>query len=298
MPASNTLKANLLYDARALLGEGPLWEHKSGMLYWVDIEGRRLHRHEPLTGRNRAWDFDGMPGTVIPATDGRLLLAHEKGLLLFDPDSGISEGLDLLKNQDPRLRFNDGKCDPFGNIWIGTMDKELAPHAGNLYSIDSRQRVATMLEGTTVSNGMAWSPDNRYMYYTDSPTREIWRFDYDPQTASISNRKTVIYIPENFGAPDGMTIDNKGMLWIAHWGGNCVRQWDPGTGKGMLTVRVDAPHVTSCCFGGKDLDILYITTAQSGLNAADLARFPQSGGLFSCRPGARGTNAGYYNITN
>ena len=297
MPVPDTLKAELLFDAGAILGEGPLWEHKSGMLYWVDIEGCRLHRYEPLTGRNRAWEFDGMPGAVIPAKDGRLILAHEKGLMLFDPVSGETQALGLLENADPRLRFNDGKCDPFGNIWIGTMDKGLAPSAGKLYRIDSRQHIAVMLNGTTVSNGMTWSPDNRYMYYTDSPTRQIWRFDYDRETAAISNRKIVIDIPEELGVPDGMTIDRKGMLWIAHWGGNCVRQWDPGTGEILRTVTVDAPNVTSCCFGGPELDMLYITTAQSGLNAAERAGFPLSGGLFFCRPGARGTDTGYYNLT-
>jgi len=296
MPDPSTLTATLLFDARAVLGEGPVWDHDKATLYWVDIEDCTLHRHNPKDGKNNTWAFDGMIGTVIPASDGSLLLAHESGLIRFDPATGRSENLNLLFNTDPQLRFNDGKCDPSGYIWIGTMDKELAPHAGKLYRIDPHLRVTAIIHGTTVSNGMAWSPDHRYFYYTDTPTYEVWRFKYDPVTAGISHRKTVITIPEAYGGPDGMTIDNEGMLWIAHWGGGCVRRWDPDKGEVLQTIRVEAPNVTSCSFGGRELDILYITTARSGLNRAALTRFPHSGGLFSCRPGVKGSPARFFDI--
>jgi sugar lactone lactonase YvrE len=227
-----------------------------------------------------------------------MLVAHEKGFLRFYPASGHSDAINLLPNKDPKLRFNDGKCDPYGNLWIGTMDKELAPAAGALYKIDSRGKVDMILEGTTVSNGMAWTDDHRYYYYIDSDSFEVWRFDYDIAEGQISNKEVAFTVPREYGAPDGMSIDRENMLWIAHWGGHCVRRWDPDKGEVLQQVQVPAPHVTSCCFGGPELDEMYITTARSGLNAEELKTYPLSGGLFKCLPGVTGTPIHYLKATH
>jgi sugar lactone lactonase YvrE len=129
------------------------------------------------------------------------------------------------------------------------------------------------------------------MYYTDTPTRQITAFDFDPETGNISNRRTVVIIPHDMGYPDGMTIDSNDKLWVAHWGGGCVAQWDPKTGKLLKKIDLPAPHVTSCAFGGKNLDLLFITTARSGLTKKQLEDYPASGGLFIARPGAKGVPA-------
>ncbi len=296
MPATTHLKSRLLYNARATLGEGPVWDPRRGVLFWVDIEGGRLHGHHLKSGENTAWEFDGMIGAVIPECSGRYIVAHEKGLKLFDPEGGKTEPLGLLANTEPRLRFNDGKCDPSGNLWIGTMDKELAPGAGKLYRVSKSRGTSAILDGTTVSNGMAWSADHRIYYYIDSATFEVWRFDYDPQSAEISNKTVAFGIPEKMGAPDGMCIDLDGKLWIAHWGGHCVRRWDPVTGEVLQTIEVAAPHVTSCCFGGDAMDALYITTARSGLSPWELEKFPLSGGLFCCPVKTRGATASCFKL--
>lgn len=288
MPIPRERTAEPVFDARAVLGEGPLWDKDHGHLYWVDIEGCRLHRHEPETDKNTSWEFDGMIGAVIPESRGTLLLAHEKGLLRFNSVTGSRKPLTLLVNTDPRMRFNDGKCDPYGNIVIGTMEKQLAPHAGQLYRVNGLGRVETLIAGTSISNGMAWTADRQYFYYIDTPAYEVGRFNYSPESEGLSNKKIAFRIPRNHGAPDGMTIDSEGMLWIAHWGGGSVRRWDPTSGKVLARILVPAPHVTSCCFGGKGLDTLYITTARSGLDRESREKFPMSGGLFSCQPGPNG----------
>jgi len=295
MAVPNYLQAELVNDARSVLGEGPVWEAKTGFLYWVDIEGCRLHRHHPESDTNKSWDFDGMISAIIPEVGGSLLVAHEKGMMRFYPESGKQVSLPLLVNSDPRLRFNDGKCDPLGSIFIGTMDKELVPHAGQLYRISAQARVQILIPGTSVSNGMAWTSDRRYFYYIDSPTFEVWRFDYDADTGDIAIKTVAFRIPKKYGSADGMTIDAEGMLWIAHWGGHAVRRWDPDTGTVLATVHVDAPHVTCCCFGGRKMDTLYITTARSGLDPETLDAYPASGGLFKCQPGKTGFAPNYFN---
>ena len=176
------------------------------------------------------------------------------------------------------------------------MAKDLAMGAGNLFRVSADLRESVMLKNTSISNGMAWSADHSRFYYIDSPALEVWQFDYDPATANISGKSICIEIPGSFGDPDGMTIDREGMLWVAHWGGNCLRRWDPDTGKVLMEVQVDAPQVTSCCFGGPDLDILYITTARTGLGNDQLEAYPKSGGLFRLKAPVAGFPTSYFKI--
>jgi sugar lactone lactonase YvrE len=175
------------------------------------------------------------------------------------------------------------------------MHKGLAPNAGNLYRISKKGKVSAILRGTTVSNGMAWSPDHKRFYYSDTATYELWSFKYDTETAGITDKRVCFKIPETYGGADGLCIDTEGMLWIAHWGGNCVRRWDPHKGVVLQTIKVPAPHVTSCCFGGPSHNILYITTAESGLDEAALKEFPGSGNLFQCHLPFEGYPTNYVN---
>lgn len=289
-------EASILTAAGATLGEGPVWYRETGELFWVDIEGCQLNSIHPGSGKQRKWQFDGMLGAVIPTTGSNLILAHERGLMRFNPNNGKTDSLQLLVNEDSRLRFNDGKCDPNGNLWIGTMDKELAPGAGKLYKVERNLRVSTVLSGTSVSNGMAWTGDHKFYYYIDSATFEVWKFEYDPKTSAIANKKVAIRIPRGHGAGDGMCIDVEGKLWIAHWGGHCVRRWDPDSGRVIGKIAVKAPHVTSCCFGGETMKTLYITTARSGLSEQQLEKFPLSGGLFQCELPVEGSTVPYFDL--
>lgn len=273
-------KASLVFDAKAQLGEGPVWDYQHQRLFWLDIEGGRLHCHYPLTNENNHWDFKEMVGALGIMANGNLLMALESGLAVFSMNTKRLERLNVLKNTNRKMRFNDGKCDPYGNYWIGTMHKEFLPGSGNLYKVDPLFSPSVQIENTTISNGMAWSSDGSKFFYIDSPTYEVAVFDFDKNTQQLSNRNSLFKIPSSYGSPDGMTIDNEDMLWIAHWGGGCVRRWDPATGEVLQEISVDAPHVTSCCFAGENFNMLYITTARSGLTEEELKNSPLSGGLF------------------
>ncbi|WP_198439693.1 SMP-30/gluconolactonase/LRE family protein [Pareuzebyella sediminis] len=279
-------KAELVLDTKSILGEGPVWDWKKQTLFWVDIEGQKLHRLSPTPQNHTEWVLDAMVGAAVPMKEGKLLLAMESGLVSFDLESEVLTTLHVLENTDQSIRFNDGKVGPDGDFWVGTMDKGCAPKRGNFYRVDTDFNATLQIPKTSVSNGMAWSSDKKTLYYIDSPTFEVRAFDF--KNGGISNAKVAIHVPKDYGSPDGMCIDAEGMLWIAHWGGLCVRCWNPETGEVLEVVKVDAPHVTSCCFGGKDLDTLYITTARSGLNEKQLLKYPLSGGLFSHRPKVKG----------
>jgi len=283
-----------LFDVKAILGEGPVWDYKKKLLFWVDIEGCKLHQHNPSSGENKSWHFDEMIGAAIPLKNGDILLALESGLASFDFKTEQLTKNGVLENSNPEIRFNDGKVGPAGNFWIGTMDKQCAPKTGNFYRVDPNLNSTLQISETSVSNGLAWTSDRKTFYYIDSPTFEIRAFDFDFENGSIANGRSAFKVPAEYGSPDGMSIDEEDMLWIAHWGGNCVRRWNPKTGQVLKKIEVDAPHVTSCCFGGKDLKTLYIASARSGLDEKQLKEFPLSGGLFIYETKVKGTPIDYF----
>ena len=287
-------KANLLLDTKAVLGEGPVWDWRKQLLFWVDIEGYKLHSYDPKSGKAQQWNFDKMIGAAAPIESGNLLLAMESGLASFDLKNEKLTWHQALENHDPSMRYNDGKVGPSGNFWIGSMHKKFNPKTGNLYRVTPDFQVSIEIPNTTISNGMAWTTDHEKFYFIDSPTYQIRSYDFDLKTNQISNKKIAFDVPVTYGTPDGMCIDSEDMLWIAHWGGSCVRRWNPNTGKVLEQIDVPAPHVTSCCYGGEDLKTLYITTARSGLKVEQLDKFPLSGGLFKCRPGASGKQINYF----
>lgn len=289
--------ATLLIDTKSTLGEGPVWDWKKQVLFWVDIEGCILHRYNPIRKEHHTWSFEHMVGAVVPTDKDTLLLALENGLARFKPTSETITPLAVLQNNRPEMRYNDGKVGPNGNFWIGSMHKQLAPNSGSLYRVDSHLKVTQMLSGTTISNGMAWTANHKLFYYIDTATQQVAQFSFDKSTSGITNKKVAFTIPESFGAPDGMTIDKEGMLWIAHWGGHAIRRWNPTTGEMIEKVGLPVPNVTSCCFGGENLDTLYIATARSGLNKAQLNEFPLSGGLFAFQTKVKGTPIYYFKET-
>ncbi|MEO6724461.1 MAG: SMP-30/gluconolactonase/LRE family protein [Blastocatellia bacterium] len=282
------LTAELVLDAKVLLGEGPWWNAQTRQLYWVDIEGCAVHVFDPTSGQDRKIEVGQMPGCVVGRKSGGVAVALQQGFYHLDLET---EKLTLLVDPESHLpgnRFNDGKCDSRGRFWAGTTRINHDEPEGFLYTLDADLSVHRKLDDVWISNGLAWSPDDRTMYFIDSPTGEVIAFDYEAAAGEISNERLVIEIPEGGGSPDGMTIDEEGMLWIALWDGWRVIRVNPEDGTIIDEIKMPVARPTSCVFGGADLDELYITTASTRLPAEELAKQPLAGSLFCCKPGVKG----------
>ncbi|WP_243767420.1 SMP-30/gluconolactonase/LRE family protein [Paenibacillus agricola] len=290
----NDLHVELVLDAHAALGEGPCWDHGSGLLYWVNIVDKQIRVFNPQTVEDRTIQLDQMVGAVVPRQSGGLVAALQHGFYLLDLET---EQLTLISDPEDHLpdnRFNDGKCDPVGRFWAGTTSTQEVDTIGSLYCLGSDHSVRKMVDGVIVSNGLAWSPDGRTMYYIDSPTKRVVAYDFDMETGALSQLRTIITIAEDGGYPDGMTIDAEGMLWVAQWGGWQVSRWNPHTGELLATIPVPVAQVSSCTFGGANLDELYITTASVRQTAEFLAKQPHAGGLFRVKPGVTGLQTHFF----
>ncbi|MGQ1891499.1 SMP-30/gluconolactonase/LRE family protein [Thermophagus sp. OGC60D27] len=275
----------------AELGEGAIWHPDNKALLWVDITGKKVFMYHPQKGMLHNLPLESMVGTVVPAQDGYLAVAaQETGIYGITPDEKLKLLTPFPADAAPNVRFNDGKCDPMGRFWVGTMSKSEQPNAGNLYMLDGDTLVVKQ-SGVTISNGIVWDTNKNLMYYIDTPTQSVFAYDYVPETGEIANRRVVVSVPKEMGSPDGMTIDSEGKLWIAHWGGYGVYRWDPDNGELLQKIEVPAPHVTSCAFGGKKLKTLYITTARVGLTKEQLDQYPLSGSLFAVKTKVKGIPA-------
>lgn len=276
----------LAVDMKAALGEGPCWDDQNKLLYWVDIQGMKIHIHNPQDNSNKFIQLKQQIGAIVLRENGGAVVALQNGLYFLDLQT---EELTLITDPEehlPNNRFNDGKCDPAGRFWIGTMG---SAQSASLYTLYPDLELQHKESNVTISNGLAWSPDQTKMYYIDTPTKQIVSYDYDISSGSISNKQVAITIPDTDGHPDGMTIDAEGNLWIAHWGGFQVSCWNPVTAEKLDSIPIPAPQVTSCTFTGDALDTLYITTARVGLDEEALAQSPQAGGLFKVKLNVKGT---------
>ncbi|HUJ41985.1 MAG TPA: SMP-30/gluconolactonase/LRE family protein [Opitutaceae bacterium] len=287
---------DLALDARALLGEGAIWNDAIRRLHWIDIEAHRVFTFDPATGENRACNVGQRIGTVVPRARGGLMLALQDGFASLDLETGrVTPPLRPPEHDPAVVRFNDGKCDPAGRFWAGTIAlRKGSKPLGRLYRLDADGSVRVMLHDVGNSNGIAWSLDRRTVYYIDTPLLRVDAFDYDNATGAIANRRAIISIPPGLGRPDGSTLDAEGMLWIALWDGWGVTRWNPQTGELLQTIRLPVARVTSCAFGGQDLGTLYITSARNGLTDEQLAAQPLAGGLFKVKPGVVGMRAFAY----
>lgn len=275
-------------DEPSILGEGPIWVARENSVYWVDIRGRRLHRLELQSGAHRFWampepicwvaEREGQPGFIAGLGNGFARLQPEP--LEIDV-FGVPEP-DLPDN-----RFNDAAVDRTGCIWAGTMDDNERVASGALYRLDPSGSWVQRDSGYIVSNGPSFSPDHDVLYHTDSAKRVVYRFSLSPD-GSLGDREVFVEFPEEWGAPDGMATDTTGGVWIAHWGGGRVSRFMP---DGTLDrwIAVPASQVTSCCFGGAELDQLFITTAAIGREDEPLA-----GCLFQAHTGVRGARVYAY----
>ncbi len=268
------MRAELILDAKATLGEGPAWDAKTQTLYWVDILGKRIY-----SGTRILTELEGLAGCLAPRKNGHLILGARLSFADLDPASAKLTILATLA-EPVNNRINDGKCDPAGRFLAGTMDMNEKEASGNLYSLISNSPPRKLLDGIRISNGLAWSPDTRTFYYIDTPTRQVKAFDYDLSTGQIANPRVAVQVPKSLGWPDGMTSDTEGNLWIAIWGGAQVTRWNPSTGQLLAQIPVPALYTSSCVFGGRDMNELYVTSARVGMSEADLVKYPLSGGLF------------------
>jgi len=282
--------AELVIDPQAELGEGPVWDAGAGCLWFVDILRGRVHRFDPATNVLRTFEIGMMVGAVAPAADGDLVLAVHDGFARLDLATGQVTMIVEVEADRPDQRMNDGKCDPAGRFWAGTMALDERAGAGALYRLDPGGCVQTMLRHVSISNGLDWTGDGRLMYFIDSPTQTIDTFDFDLAAGTISNRQTLLRIGPAHGMPDGLTLDADGYLWVSLWGGGGVRRYAPD-GRLDSIVRLPTMYPTSCAFGGPDLRDLYITTATIRLSASERAAQPQAGGLFRFRPPVGGRPA-------
>lgn len=275
-------------QTRSLLGEGPTWSPRDSALYWVDILTPSVHCYDNQKGVDTEVKVGSMVSVAIPKATGGLLVATPGGLMTLDLDSKNLSFFCHPESDRPGNRYNDGKCDRMGRLWIGTLDMGTAANRGNLFRVDADGTWKKMDSGFTVANGLGWSPDNKRMYFADSPRRTIYVYDFDLLAGTVSNRRPFITLDAGDGTPDGMTVDEDGCLWIAIWDAWRVSRYSPD-GQEMLRIKMPIPRPTSCCFGGANLDTLYITSASVRLNEAALAAAPLSGSLFSIRiPGVRG----------
>jgi sugar lactone lactonase YvrE len=262
----------------ATLGEGPIWDGGQQALYWVDIPECLVHRMD-ADGSITTWAAGQPVGTVVPRASGGLVVAARDGFMAMDPDTGYLTMLAAVEQDRTETRMNDGACDRTGRFYAGTMAADESPGLGTLYRLDPDLQVSSLATGLGISNGIGWSPDERLMYYIDSLDHQVDVFDYDAATGAIEGRRKFAAVGGGDVVPDGLTVDAEGNVWVAVWGGAAVLRHDPD-GRVRQTVEVPATQVTSCVFGGPDLDRLYITSAAGGGAAA--------GGLFVCEPGVTG----------
>lgn len=287
----------LVLDMRATLGEGPLWDARRGILWWLDILACEVHAFDPATGADRAWGVGAEVGAAALDDDGRLLLGLPDRLGAFDPlDGSLRTVADLSSGSVP-LRCNDCRPDPAGRLWLGRMAYDETEGAGSLVRVERDGTVVTVLGGLTCPNGMAWPAAGTGFFFIDSPRRTVDRYPWDatagrPGTPTPLLDLAATDLPPG-AMPDGMTIDAEDHLWLAVWGGGCLLRIAP---DGSIVERAPMPvsQPTSCAFGGPGLAELYVTSAREGLDPAASAREPLAGGLFRLRPGAAGRPADVY----
>jgi len=282
-----SLRPDVAFDAGATLGEGPVWDEEQQRLLWVDILPGLVHRFDPVTGSDVVFGVGKPVGSASLRRGGGLVLAVEDGFALLDPGWQRLDQVAVIEHPGPPARFNEGKCDPAGRFLAGTMAYDQTAGAGSVYRLDPGLAVTKLLDGVTISNGLAWSADGATMYYIDTPTQGVDAFHYDIETGRLANRRRVVDIPAAAGMPDGMTIDADGCLWVALYGGSAVHRYAPD-GRLDATVSFPATNITCPVFGAREFDRLYVTSARDGLDERQLAAQPHAGAVFAVDVGARG----------
>lgn len=274
-------------DCANRLGEVPLWDVTEQALYWVDIEGKKLHRLTPASGEVEIWEMPERICSLALREQGGLVIAFASGIAFVDLPTMKIDWIARPEAHLPGNRFNEGKVDRKGRFWIGTMDNSLAEHSAALYRLDPDLTVTRIFDGVGISNCFVWSRENNRFWFADTLDKKVFTFDYDHETGALSGRRVFVDTTGLGYGPDGGTIDEEGYIWIAMWDGWRVCRFAP---DGHLDREIMLPVAkpTSCMFGGPDLDILYVTSAVWDISAEGLKQQPQAGGLFAINAGVRG----------
>jgi sugar lactone lactonase YvrE len=284
-------KPELLINLGGIIGEGICWDEQTQMLYWIDLLENKIFAYDINKSSLKIIDVGQNTGCVAVREKGGLIAGLQNGIFFVDVDTGKLTPVVDPESDKPGNRFNDGECDCMGRLWAGTMSKKLDSGSGDntplgaLYLIDTDFKVTTKLPAVTISNGIGYSPDNKIMYYIDSPTRNVDAFDFDKETGEITNRRAVVRVAEEVGMPDGLTVDADGNLWVGMWGGGAVVKYSPQTGRMLEKIEIPAPFVTTMVFGGKDMDEMFVNTAKMN---TDLNKYPDAGGVFRIKMDVKG----------
>lgn len=292
--AFKEIQAELEFETMALLGEGAFWNHKTQELYWVDIIDKKFNIYNPSSVTNRSISMPSLIGTVVPYLENEAVVALLDGVYKVDLQTEELRILSDVESNMPENRFNDGKCDPNGNLWVGSMHFEQSKPNASVYKINEQGETTKMIDSVTISNGIVWTKDAKTMYYIDTPSGNIMGYDYDGKSSTISNGRIAVEVSEELGFPDGMAIDENDMLWVGMWNGNSVAHFDPKSGKLVSKISVPAHNVTSCAFGGDNFEILYITTSSLDMTAEEQEAFPMAGSIFKAKPGVKGVKSCFF----
>lgn len=286
------MKVECVVDIRALCGETPIWDERDGQLWWIDCPEAAIHRFSPESGRNERAKVElDSPhvGSIALVEGGGLLVLSGTGLWRHKPD-GTRALLARVETDRPENIPNDGKCDPQGRFWFGTMHAQSAKETGALYRYDTARGLVMMDEGFSCSNGLGWSPDGRTMYFVDMMPGHVLAYDFNGRDGTISNRRVFAKVDSSEGIPDGLAVDSAGNVWVAHWDGWCMSRYAP---DGKRIAKIDLPIERPTCpaFGGADMRDVYVTSAAMDLDAARLAKGPLAGGVFRVRSDVAGPKA-------
>ncbi|NP_001291171.1 regucalcin [Esox lucius] len=280
-----SVKVECVVKDRCEIGEGPVWEEKKQSLLFVDISGKKIHSWNPATNQKDTVITEKFVGFAVPRQSGCYLIGEGRRFGALDWESKSISTIALIDEDKPNNRFNDGKVDPAGRLFAGTMAMEERPAVlelkqGSLFSLNKDHSVVKHFDQVDLSNGLDWSLDHKTFYYIDSLTYSVEAFNYDINSGSISNRRMVYKMEEGEGIPDGMCIDADDRLWVACYNGGRVICVDPQKGVRLRTVKLPVDKITSCCFGGKEYSDLYVTSACMGMSEAEMAKQPQAGSVF------------------
>lgn len=281
-------------DARNIVGESPVWSARERALYWVDIMAPAVHRWHPVSGEQQRWPMPSAVGSIGLRARGGLVVALRSGFHLFDTDSGALTLLAQPEPDRPTNRLNDGKVAPDGSFWAGTMDERPEKEAvAGLYRLGADQRCARMAGDVKVSNGLAWSPDGRLLYHSDSRGGVIWRYPHDLESGAIGPREVFVAMQPGWGRPDGGATDVEGCYWSCGVSAGRINRFSPA-GELLAHIELPVTHPTMPCFGGPDMKTLYVTSLREGLTQQDLETTPLAGGVFEIALDVAGTPVALY----